>query len=306
MGGGGYAWWYVDALSDDGAHGLTLIGFIGSVFSPYYAARRRVDPQADPTDHCALNVALYARPGSGGPRRWAMTERGRGALARDATSLAIGPSALQWRADALQIELDERTMPWAGRLRGTVRVHPLAIAGGSHALDAAGAHQWRPIAPCARVEVDLTHPALHWRGSAYLDSNLGDAPLERDFESWDWSRATLARRRSAVLYDVRRRDGSTLSLALDCDARGRVEPFEPPPRQALPTTGWRIARATRGDPGLTRVQQTLEDTPFYARSLLTMRLHGQTAPAVHESLSLDRFASRWVQALLPFRMPRRA
>jgi carotenoid 1,2-hydratase len=27
--------------------------------------------------------------------------------------------------------------------------------------------------------------------------------------------------------------------------------------------------------------------------------------AVHESLSLDRFRSRWVQYLLPYRMPRR-
>jgi carotenoid 1,2-hydratase len=26
--------------------------------------------------------------------------------------------------------------------------------------------------------------------------------------------------------------------------------------------------------------------------------------AVHESLSLDRFQARWVQAMLPFRMPR--
>ncbi len=38
---GGYAWWYVDALSDDGAHGLTIIAFIGSVFSPFYAWSRR-------------------------------------------------------------------------------------------------------------------------------------------------------------------------------------------------------------------------------------------------------------------------
>ncbi len=30
-------WWYVDALSDDGQHGITLIAFIGSVFSPCYA-----------------------------------------------------------------------------------------------------------------------------------------------------------------------------------------------------------------------------------------------------------------------------
>ena len=29
------AGWYVDAISDDGRHGLTIIAFIGSVFSPY-------------------------------------------------------------------------------------------------------------------------------------------------------------------------------------------------------------------------------------------------------------------------------
>jgi carotenoid 1,2-hydratase len=28
--------------------------------------------------------------------------------------------------------------------------------------------------------------------------------------------------------------------------------------------------------------------------------------AIHESVDLDRFASRWVQVLLPFKMPRRA
>ena len=71
----GYAWWYVDALSDDGRHGLTLIAFIGSVFSPYYALARRRG-RGDPQHHCALNVALY---GAGG-RGWAMTERGRGSL----------------------------------------------------------------------------------------------------------------------------------------------------------------------------------------------------------------------------------
>ena len=37
----GYLWWYLDALSDDGRHGFTIIAFVGSVFSPYYAAARR-------------------------------------------------------------------------------------------------------------------------------------------------------------------------------------------------------------------------------------------------------------------------
>jgi carotenoid 1,2-hydratase len=49
----------------------------------------------------------------------------------------------------------------------------------------------------------------------------------------------------------------------------------------------------------------LEDTPFYARSVIRAQLCGETAIGMHESLSLDRFASRYVQWMLPFRMPRR-
>jgi len=54
------------------------------------------------------------------------------------------------------------------------------------------------------------------------------------------------------------------------------------------------------------VLRTYEDTPFYARSLLATEHDGLPATAMHESLDLDRFASRWVQCLLPFRMPRLA
>ena len=84
-------------MSDDGEHGLTVIAFLGSVFSPYYAwARGR--GVAKPEDHVALNVALY------GPRaRWAMTERGAGSLVRDADHLVIGPSGLAWDGTTLTI-----------------------------------------------------------------------------------------------------------------------------------------------------------------------------------------------------------
>ena len=54
---GGYAWWYVDAVSDDGEHALTLIAFIGSVFSPYYARALRRGPAAA-ENHVSMNVAF--------------------------------------------------------------------------------------------------------------------------------------------------------------------------------------------------------------------------------------------------------
>ena len=295
----GYAWWYVDALSDDGRHGITLIAFIGSVFSPYYAAARRRGP-ADPKHFVALNVALY-----GAPRRWTMTERGRSRLHAEATQLAIGSSALDWRGDALSFAIDEVSAPVPSRLRGSVRVLPAALTQHAFPLDSAGRHRWRPLAPRTRVEVDLQQPALRWSGTGYLDSNDGDAPLEDDFRCWTWSRAAGRDGSTTVLYDVECRDGAATSLALRFDAAGRAAAIDAPPTVKLPPSGWRIARATRGEAGA-RVEHTLEDAPFYVRSLVSTRLFGEPAVAMHESLDLDRFRSRWVQVLLPFRMPRRS
>ena len=83
----GYAWWYIDALSDDGQSGITIIAFIGSVFSPYYAFARRKGV-ADPLNHCAVNVAIYRKAAN----RWTMTERPRGAVSRTTNSFTVGPS----------------------------------------------------------------------------------------------------------------------------------------------------------------------------------------------------------------------
>ena len=305
---GGYRWWYLDGFSDDGHYGITLIAFIGSVFSPYYArARRRAGGPADPMAHCALNVVLYAIGSASGPRRWAMTERTGSQVQRSGTQLQIGPSALRWDGSGLQLQLDEITAPWPQRVRGVVRVEAEAWLGQPYALDAGGMHHWQPVAPVARIDVDLQHPRLRWSGHAYLDANFGARALEQDFAGWDWSRTALSGGRCAVLYDVTTAQGGHSALALQMDRQGRVSAFPPPPTVALPGTGWGLARGTRSEPGAAapRVAQTLEDGPFYARSLLQTRLLGESATAVHESLSLRRFSAPWVQALLPFRMPRR-
>jgi carotenoid 1,2-hydratase len=108
-----------------------------------------------------------------------------------------------------------------------------------------------------------------------------------------------------VLYDVTRRDGGRHSVALAFGADGAARPFDAPPIANLPPTRWRVARSTRTDAGSREaVVATLEDTPFYARSLVAARLNGEPVTSVHESLDLDRFRSCWVQALLPFRAPR--
>jgi carotenoid 1,2-hydratase len=293
----GYRWWYVDALSDDGRHGLTIIAFLGSVFSPWYA-RARKRGAGDPLDHCAFNVAIY---GPGG--RWAMAERPRSTVERTASTLRVGPSALHWDGRTLVIDIDEIGVPLPRRLRGRITIDAPAARDRTYPLDANGDHRWHPIAPASRVAVAFSNPALSWSGTAYVDSNGGDCALENTFRGWDWCRALLPDGAAALTYDTVERNGTTQSVALHVAADGATTTFEPPLLASLPGTGWRIARRARSEsPQGAVVVETLEDTPFYARSLLATRLLGTEAIAVHESLSMERFASGWVQRLLPFRI----
>jgi carotenoid 1,2-hydratase len=299
---GGYAWWYVDGLSDDGRHGLTLIAFIGSVFSPYYFADRQRG-LGDPREHCSLNVCLY-----GEKRRWSMTERRQSAIHQSTSTLGIGPSELQWDADGLRVAFDEVCAPLPYRVRGSVQVRPDFINDRVFVLDGAQRHRWQPIAPCARIEVELEQPALRWSGHAYFDRNWGDEQIEDGFAYWDWSRAQVPNEsgdQSVILYNMDRREGGQKSLALRFSRQG-VEEFEPPPDHVLPRTPiWKQRRHSQADAEHPpRINKTLEDTPFYARSVIDTHLLGQPLTAVHESLCLDRFRSPIVQRMLPYRMRR--
>jgi carotenoid 1,2-hydratase len=301
VGNNGYAWWYLDGLSDDGQHGFTIIGLIGSVFSPYYAFSRRKQP-ADPFNHVAMNVALYGAAG----KRWAMTERGRGDIATTAESLAIGPSAMRWDGRCLTVNIDEVTVPFPRRLRGKIQLYPAALQTSAFALDTDGDHIWQPIAPIAKVEVAMTSPSLTWKGHGYFDHNAGACPLEYTFQKWHWSRANTGAG-ATVFYDVTPRQGGPRGLAVEISRTGIARDISAPPIAKLPSTLWRIGRATRSsDDVKPRVVATLEDTPFYARSVVSNGVGGIRAVSMHESLDLDRFRMPIVQAMLPFRMPRRA
>ncbi|MGC6399086.1 hypothetical protein ACNI3Q_00725 [Sphingomonas sp. FW199] len=296
----GYRWWYVDAISDDGRFGLTIIGFIGSVFSPYYRSSGRHLP----LNHSCLNIALYG-PGA----RWVMTERGAGDTVQHRDALTIGPSAMRWDGDRLVIDIEERDVrlgiPWRRRVRGQVELHPEILVGQSFRLDAAGTHHWHAIAPRARVEVRMQDPAITWSGSGYLDGNDGREPLEAGFKSWHWSRAHLGRD-VAVIYEGQRRDGSHFGSALRFGPDGTPEEAELPLVAPLPPSGWLLGRQTRADRGLASVIRTWEDAPFYARSTLRTQLFGENVTAVQESISLDRLIHPVVQFMLPYKMPREA
>ncbi len=233
-----------------------------------------------------------------------MTERGAAHCQREASEFTIGPSALSWDGQCLRIRIRERSMPWAQPVEGEVRLWPEQLFNFSTPLDAQARHRWGPLAPTARIEVDLPAPGLRWRGQAYLDSNEGDESIDRAFHTWDWSRARMRDDSTLVFYDMQWPGQPDRLLSLRFSPQGEVEPMPDAPVQALPRTSWYITRRMRGD-GPVRVLESLEDTPFYQRSLLQFSYAGETLQAFHETLSVPRLVSPIVQAMLPWRMPRR-
>lgn len=301
----GYKWWYVDAVSDDNKHALTVIVFIGSVFSPYYARARKAG-LTPATEHCAINVALYGKPW-----RWSMTERTQASMKSSATSLAIGKSCISASHKSLNINIDEVAVPFPSRLRGSLSIDLPELQLAPHPLDAANsqnaAHFWQPVAPQTRISVKFDNPSLVWSGNAYIDSNYGGVPLESSFKSWVWSRSHLQDGSTDILYDVVARNGTTSQRSLSYAADGALSTFSAQQTHRLPATRyWRVPRKVRTSEGSDiKNLQTLEDTPFYSRSRFTESANGQEKVTMHESLYLERFDTSWVRCLLPFRMPRR-
>jgi len=288
----GYRWWYVDGISDDGRSGVVVIAFIGSVFSPYYFKARKKGP-ADPFEHCSINVALYDRRHG----RWCMTERNRKALDNGTDHFRVAATELVWRDDALQINVNERSTPTLRRVTGSIRLHPTTRLKTVFSPDSEKRHIWQPIAPIARVELDFPSPGIRWQGCGYFDTNAGVRPLEKDFWRWSWSRGGSDP--CSIDYHIEQRDGVERELSVDIHRDGRIIERERPDSIPMKSGLWRVNRYATVTDAPTDIID-LEDTPFYTRSILNT----SRGTRMHEFLDLDRFSSRWVQTLLPFRMPR--
>lgn len=294
---GGYAWWYIDGISDDGSRALSVIAFIGSVFSPWYHWSGR----GDPANHCCINVATYGRGG-----RFAMTDRGRNALRTTDHSFTVGPSSLRWTGDALEIDVDEvSSLPLISRMRGKITLTPKAVSSVELPLTPDGAHIWRPFAPVARINVDLEAPGWQWEGHGYFDANFGTRRLEDDFTYWTWGRFPTSAG-ATCLYDATRCDGSDLAAAIAFDESGNAKHVSAPPRTRFARSAWLLHRETRADPGITPRQiKPMLDAPFYNRAVVETQLEGEITRGVYEALDLKRYANPLLKPMLAVRVPRR-
>ncbi|MGR3514621.1 MAG: carotenoid 1,2-hydratase [Paracoccaceae bacterium] len=284
-------------MSDDGTRAVSVIAFIGSVFSPWY----RWSGRKDPHNHVCINVATY---GPGG--RFTMTDRGRPALRQTENTFTVGPSSLHWDGSKLRIDINEiGALPLVSRVRGQITLKPAAVTQAEVLLTEDAAHVWRPFAPISDIDVNLDAPGWQWSGHGYFDANFGTRALEADFDTWTWGRYPT-RDGAQCFYDAKRRDGSTLATALRFTKDGTVSDISPPPKARVARSLWAVARETRCDADQKPHQaMSMLDAPFYTRSMVRSWLEGEETVGVHEALDLRRFRSPLLMPMIAVRVPRR-
>ena len=97
--------------------------------------------------------------------------------------------------------------------------------------------------------------------------------------------------------------GAAVARSFAVDASGLEErdadELTPVP---LPSTLFRLHPTVRLDAGGLHSSKTMQDAPFYTRTLVSGQARGEQVTGVHEWLDLQRFANPWVQRMIPYRM----
>ena len=296
----GYAWWYIDGVEPNSGQAVSVIAFIGSVFSPWYKWSGRKKPQ----NNVCLNVATYGKKS-----RFTMTDRGQSALIQETHKLTIGPSSLIWdnSKKELIIHVDEiSSLPLITRLKGTITLKPSGITNVELPLTKEGTHVWRPFAPTAKIEVNLNRPEWQWEGHGYFDANFGTRALEQDFDYWTWGRFPIGKGTSCF-YDLELRSKENYQFEYHFKSNGLAEKITDAPKNSkFSRSLWGIKRQTRCDnQDKPKQEKSLLDAPFYSRATVSTRIKGIKTVGVFEALDLRRFRNPLLMFMLAVRVPRR-
>lgn len=278
---GGFAWWYMDLVNEQG-QGVVLIWSFGLPFLPGLAASARAGSPQLPRQRPSLNVAIYEDskldcylleefdPQDVVWNREANTWR----FGTNHICLTRTPHALN-----LHVTLDCAIAGTPERLTGSIAVRGTArepVKGQAPTLDPN--HDWTPLMGPAHghVQVSLGQARCYdFEGRAYHDRNGGRAPLEElGFSHWIWGRLPF-KDRELIYYILWPEEGDKpVCVGMEILADGTTLLHEDvsvtPGRLRRDVLGMRwheeVVVNVAGEPWLAvRPEVVLDQGPFYLR-----------------------------------------
>lgn len=326
---GGFTWFYVDLVDDDG-RGATLIWSWGLPFLPGYARASRVGRPQLPIDRPSVNLVVY---GDGRERFYLLSELSREqcSWSDDGRSWRMGGCSFQWidtpgRGGAapirtLQADLD-LALPTGGRATGK-----LLLSGalrrdapdfhGIGPTDAGCTHTWTPMIAASRGALELNTPDgdLRVEGRGYHDRNSAHQPLHGlGIQNWWWGRIAMPGR-DLIFYRLTPSSPGAppqdvvVEFAADGTCRAPARAELQPSRMSRSTWGLRWPRvATFEDPDGRPVHvetvARLDNGPFYQRYMLRGRCGDEEGHGIGENLVPDRVDSDLLRPLVRMRVHR--
>jgi len=265
---GGFAWWYVDAVDNEG-NGCVVVWSFGLPFLP--GSRNRARARSRPSVHFAAFRNFQ-------PQIYQLTlyDEGEAEVDIASGSGAIGRSSflVSETADETQVkmELDEPMSGTKERLRVS-----LSLVGRRVGLEVgsrSSTHQWVPRAVTANV--DLTVSGEEWGHglSGYFDSNAGSVGLhELGIRDWSWGRLRFGKE-TLIYYELNSEQGDR-ECHLFLDGPLGLRSVSGSLRPGAHRRGRYGARAARQidikTPDFScqiSVAAVIDDGPFYQRFLL--------------------------------------
>lgn len=306
---GAYEWWYVDALSHDGAWGFVGIVFRGMPMSPDYLAAQARGSGPHPLDHCGFAVSVYHN-GARVLQAFRGVDRHQCSFSTSSAEVSVGTcSFVRTSDDAWRFSVDT-SHPEAPRhvtIDATVRRrHPLASSDAPFTAD----HGWVLVAPDADADVRMQifedgrrRVDVAWTGRAYHDHNMGRRAMQEDFDTWWWGRVHTEH--STTVYLATPDATEPFSWAATFDERGMHEwtdmHVEPRARSRMlmgsPEAALLDVCATARTMHVEQ-RRVLDDGPFYRRYLATMQLDGVSATGISEHMHVQRFRAAWIRPFL--------
>lgn len=186
---GGFAWWYLDHLGEDGA-AVVLIPSFGLPFLPGRGRDARAGRAGPASDAPSLNVVVVREDR---PAFYLLQAYRPEDASRSADEIRLGrsrfTSSLHGDTRVFHAELDCALPGTGDRLRGTVHLEGPAVRLTEGAPDAP--HRWTPLA-VGTSDVDLTvggERLATGPGRAYHDRNGSELPLHAlGIRHWIWGR----------------------------------------------------------------------------------------------------------------------
>ncbi len=327
---GGFTWFYVDLIDDQG-RGATVIWSWGLPFLPGYAGAARSGRAERPLDRPSVNVVVY------GDRReefYLLSELPAEDCrwGEDGRSWRLGDCTFTWTDTpgpdgattirTLRADLD-LALPTGGRATGTLELTgPLRHDPGRPAPQPAAGHgsthAWTPmVTGPARLDLHTPSGTLRVAGRGYHDRNSADRPLhELGIRQWWWGRIALPGR-DLVFYQLlpSQPGAAARDIVVELAADGTCRALEDAGLQVgrLRRSTWGLRWPTTatfpdpdGRPVQVQVSALLDNGPFYHRYLLHGRCGDDEGYGIGENVVPDRVDTDLLRPLVRMRVHRAA